>query len=173
MADRSTNSTAKPTRTIPPQLEAAAERRARGMSWEAAAKELGRNEKTLRDWAKKFPEAWRAALARCEVQIASEAKAESVLTLRKQLRSDDEKIARDAAAELIRYATTKRRTASRKSGRSRQFTSEIAAIAEFVGGLTDEETTALLRELRSADPLRTDDPGADARPKTTACTLAQ
>lgn len=36
-------------RKPPPQFDRAAEHRARGLSWHAAARELGRNEKTLRE----------------------------------------------------------------------------------------------------------------------------
>ena len=72
---------AKATRKFPAQFEAAAELRARGSSWEAAAKELDKNEKTLRDWSKKFPREWAALLRKFESQIAKEATAESVLII--------------------------------------------------------------------------------------------
>lgn len=140
---------AKVTRKIPTQFPAAAELRARGSSWEAAAKELGKNEKTLREWSKKFSREWAAALRKFEAQIAKEATAESVLTLRKQLRSEDEKVAREAAAAIIKYAATRRKPAAKKA-RDPKVAPEIAAIAEFVGGLTDEEVAALLCELESA-----------------------
>lgn len=141
---------AGPTRKPPPQFEAAAELRARGSSWDAAARELERNEKTLRDWAKKFPRQWAAALRRFERQFVREAAAESVLTLRKQLRSEDEKVVRDAAAALIRYATVRSKSVPKKPRSASAPSPEIAAVAEFVGGLDDEEVATLLRELRSA-----------------------
>ena len=63
---------AKATRKFPAQFEAAAELRARGSSWEAAAKELDKNEKTLRDWSKKFPREWAALHRKFESQITKE-----------------------------------------------------------------------------------------------------
>ncbi len=62
-------------RKPPPQFDRAAEHRARGLSWDAAARELGRNEKTLREWAKRLPREWAAALRRLESIITREATA--------------------------------------------------------------------------------------------------
>lgn len=159
---------AKAERKLPAPFAAAAELRARGSSWEAAAKELGKNEKTLREWAKKFPREWAALLRKFEAQIAKEATAESVLTLRKQLRSEDEKVGREAAATLIKYAATRRKPAAKKP-RDAKVAPEVAAIAEFVGGLTDDEVAALLRELETAPA----DLEAGTRAATPAAALAE
>ncbi|MBL8866062.1 MAG: hypothetical protein JNK93_10935 [Planctomycetia bacterium] len=156
-------------RKPPPQFDRAAEHRARGLSWDAAARELGRNEKTLREWAKKFPREWAAALRRHESTIAREATAESVHALRKQLRSEDEKIGRAAAASLIQYALTKSRKSPSRKGRPAALAPDTAALAEFVEGLTDAEAETLLRELRAAPPAA--GTGADAAPAPT--TLAE
>ncbi len=156
-------------RKPPPQFDRAAEHRARGLSWDAAARELGRNEKTLREWARKFPREWAAALRKCEAAVAREATAESVHALRTQLRSEDEKVGRAAAASLIQYALTKtRKSASRKGRRAAALAPDVAALAEFVGGLTDAEAETLLRELREPAPAAGTGPDAAPPPPSLA-----
>ncbi|QEL15807.1 hypothetical protein [Limnoglobus roseus] len=141
----------------------AAELRVRGSSWDAIAKDVGRAEKTVREWVRTYPREWRKAVRDAEGQVAQEATAESVLTLRRQLRSDDEKTSREAAAALIKFAALKQKPRTRaKPTRGPKVPPPVAALAEFVGGLTDEEVTTLLRELRRVPPAD----GTDAGPAT-------
>jgi hypothetical protein len=145
---------------LPPLFLRAAELRARGASWEGVAKEIGRAEKTIRGWTRTYAAAWRKAVRDAGRQFAEEAAAESVLTLRKQLRSEDEKVCREAAAALIKFAAGRKPTPRKKGDAKSRLASQAAALAEFVGGLTDAEVTTLLRELRD-DPLPA---GTDAPP---------
>lgn len=138
-------SAAKPPSAV--LFSRAAELRVRGSSWEAIAKEVGRAEKTVREWVRTYPREWQKAVREAEAQVAQEATAESVLTLRRQLRSDDEKTTREAAAALIKFAATKK-PRPRTKPRGAKASPQVASMAEFVGGLTDEEVTALLHELR-------------------------
>ncbi len=155
-------------KAAPPELEKMAEWRARGLSWEAVGREVKKSESTLHRWTKEFPREWQAALRKFETMIRREALAESVLTLRKMLRSEDEKIGRSAAAELIRFVTSKQIVNKKTHSTSNPGTSEIAAIAEFVGGLSDDEMAILLRELQS----RPADSGTDADASPEAAIVA-
>jgi predicted transcriptional regulator len=144
----------------PPFFFRAAELRARGASWDAVAKEIGRTERTIRGWTRTFAAAWRKAVRDAGRQFAEEA-AESVLTLRKQLRSEDAKVCREAAAALVKFAAGRKPVPRKKSDPKSRLTSQAAALAEFVGGLTDAEVTTLLRELRDEpSPAGTDAPPA-------------
>src|SRR5437763_156586 len=82
-------------------LARAAELRAGGASWEAVAEVVRRAADTVRQWPARYPDRWQAALRAAERKQACEATAEAVLVLRKLLRSEDEKVARDAARALI------------------------------------------------------------------------
>lgn len=139
-----------PPRRLPDRFDRAVEQRARGASWVAAAREIGRRERTLRKWAKRFPDEWRRALTQWEAAVAREAAAESVFTLRMQLRSNDEKVVRAAADSLIQYALARAKAA--RSVRSKPGSirsTEATALAEFLGDLTDAEQHTLLAHLRS------------------------
>lgn len=106
-----------PKRPPPAALIArAAELRAAGSSWEAVAREVGRAAETVRRWPVVFPDLWRPAFLDARKAVVDEVTAESVLTLRKQLRSKDEKTGRDAAQKLIQFrvALGRKRAAKKK-----------------------------------------------------------
>ncbi len=82
-------------------LAEAAELRAAGSGWDAVARKVGRSADAARRWPALYPDRWAAALRDAERRLLAEAGAESVLILRQLLRSEDEKIRRDAARFLI------------------------------------------------------------------------
>jgi len=81
-------------------LQRAAEMRANGATWDAVAKALKRSPDTVRGWPRLHAERWAAALEYAKAQTLEEASAETLHTLRHQLRSPDEKIANQAARSV-------------------------------------------------------------------------
>jgi transposase len=127
----------------------AAELRQRGASWDAVAADVRRSVETVRDWPRKYPKEWRHACRAAKRQVNAEARAESLQTLRLQLRSEDEKASRDAATAILKLAkpTARAKPQAKKS----QLSSEMQAIAEYVQELSDEDLDHLLRELAEAN----------------------
>jgi hypothetical protein len=82
-------------------LARAAELRAAGLSWETVAARLHVPAETAREWPTLYPTEWQSALHAAERRLVAEASAESVLILRQLLRSEDEKVRRDAAKFLV------------------------------------------------------------------------
>jgi hypothetical protein len=82
----------------------AAELRAAGHTWEAAAKLLKRSGRVISTWPLRYPERWAAALRAARRRAVDDCAAESLVALRKLLRSDDGKLQLGAArclAELL------------------------------------------------------------------------
>ena len=80
-----------------PLLTTAAELKVAGASWAAVAQRVGRSPDTVRRWPALYPDAWQRLVCYAERQLHADVGAESVTTLRQMLRSEDEKIRRDAA----------------------------------------------------------------------------
>lgn len=150
----------------PPSAELiarAAELRAAGSSWEVVAREVNRTPATVRRWPTLFARQWEPAFNAAEKAVVAEVAAESVLTLRKQLRSGDEKAGRDAAQKLIQYRVALRKKKPAAKAKTATKTSGLD-----LTGMTDAELDALLdrlipayyadreRRLRKADPPRPD-----------------
>src|SRR5262245_59681589 len=79
----------------------AAELRATGATWEAVAEHVDRAARIVRRWPRKYAERWTAALLQDERLMAAQSDCESVLTLRKLLQSQDERVRWHAAKCLI------------------------------------------------------------------------
>jgi hypothetical protein len=145
-----------------PLVARAAELRAGGASWDAVAAKLRRSANTVSRWPSLYPDAWAAELRRAADRFAADAAAEAVLVLRSLLRSDDDKIKRDAGRLLLRLRP-RPSTDPAPSG-----TGESAQLAAYLGGLSDDEVTAILDEYRSRpagtggpDPATDGGPGPD------------
>jgi transposase len=139
-------------------LNEAAEHRAAGLSWEAVAEKVGRTEKTVRRWPEAYPEKWAEFLRKAEARLVSEATAESVHTLRKQLRSADDKASRDAAQKLIAFRVAlgkKPKKPARKP--ARKPSTDAARLVAYLEGLSDAEFHTLAEEF---DRRRADAPPA-------------
>lgn len=89
-------------RAKPIDLVRVARLRASGFSWGAVAKELGVHESTV-SRRTKSDSTWSNLLAEAEVAIARETTSEAVMLLRQELRAEEPKDRRDAAAKLLRY----------------------------------------------------------------------
>lgn len=141
-----------PTFPPPPDelLAQAAELRASGASWEAVAGKVGRTERTVRQWPTTYARRWKKFLRIAEQQQLTDATAESVLTLRRQLRSPDEKAGREAATKLIQFRVAAgKRSSSRRGKATDAESSHVQTIAATLARLGDAELEQLIQELLS------------------------
>jgi hypothetical protein len=84
----------------------------------------------------------------------------SVHTLRRQLRSDDEKASRDAARSLIQFRVALGKRGRRTGKKPAPGAADAARIAAHLEGLTDAELDALIAELGPAGRGPAHPPGA-------------
>jgi len=89
-----------------PFLARAAECRARGMSWEAAAVALDADPDDLRDQTRTAGPAYRRHYLAARRDVTEEACAEALFALRRELRSGDEKVRRFAADIILKLRMT-------------------------------------------------------------------
>lgn len=130
-------------------LARAAELRAAGSNWETVAAKLNRPAGTVRKWPGLYPTQWQAALHAAERRLVSEASAESVLILRQLLRSDDEKVRRDAAKFLVglRLELFKHDQTS-AADPPPHLTSDAARLVAFLEGHSDDELDRLVADMQ-------------------------
>lgn len=128
------------------QILKAALLRAQGVAWTAVAKEVGASLAQVKCWPARHPKVWRRATLVAEEQLLREATAESVLTLRKQLRSDDDKTSRDAAQRLIafRIAWRNRRPTKPRGATAGKPATLARRVADYLEGFTDADLDAML-----------------------------
>src|SRR5205807_5333015 len=98
-------------------LSRAAELRARGASWEAAADELDTDPGALKALTRDAGPAYRRLFAAARREVSEEAFTEALFTLRRELRSKDEKGRREAAGVLLRLRMTAIRHLARRAAR--------------------------------------------------------
>ncbi len=126
----------------------AAELRATGATWETVAREVNRVERTVRGWQRKYAERWAAALVQAERLMAAQSDCESVLTLRKLLLSQDERVRWHAAKCLIARRVERDKLALKTPPASHPpLTSEAARLIAFLDGHPDEELAAIVADL--------------------------
>jgi hypothetical protein len=131
----------------------AAELRAAGASWETVAKEVNRVERTVRGWQRKYAERWTTALLQAERLMSAQSDCESVLTLRKLLLSDDERVRWHAAKCLIARRVERDKLALKTPPAHTPLTSEAARLIAFLDGHPDEELAAIVADLTPAADL--------------------
>ena len=134
-----------PRRVTRALLQRAALLRAQGSPWAAVAKLVGVTARAARGWPLAHARLWRGATRLAEEHLLGEATSESVLTLRRQLRSEDDKTSREAAQKLIafRIATTRRKPARRAVGAARPATLG-SRVATYLETLTDADLAAIV-----------------------------
>jgi hypothetical protein len=127
----------------------AADLRARGVSWAAVAAKVGRKVMTVEEWPKRFPEVWKQAFAEARVASASETASEGGAVLRLLLRSQDEKIKRDAVRLSLEFEARALARTQPAAERDDEDTpdSEAVRIVRYAQGMSHDEIRALLREV--------------------------
>lgn len=143
-------------KTRPPParlLRTAAELRALGNAWEKVAAEVGQPAKVVKSWPQRYPARWGQAFDAAVRQTLAEATAEAVLVLRKQLRSDDEKSAREASLKLVQVRTALDKATRPAKGDPQRATPPGYAdrLLAHIRGMTDEEVEAATREAVGQD----------------------
>lgn len=93
---------AVPLSDVADLLARAAEARAGGVSWDAAARRVGLSEKELRRLARDHRATYRRAVTAARRDAVEDSFFEAVLSARRLLRSDDDKVAGQAATSLFR-----------------------------------------------------------------------
>lgn len=154
-----------PRRTPGPAalLVQAAEGRAAGLSWDEIATRVGRSPDTVRRWPRVYRRAWARAVREAEAQLLTQATAESVHTLRKQLRSEDEKASREAAQKLIQFRVAVSKKKPARKAKSGSVATQYAALE----GLSDEQLRSLAEEALAAELARRAPPaGAEGADRT-------
>jgi hypothetical protein len=134
-------------------LRTAAELRAGGASWAVVGKAVGRSAGTVRHWPWIFAVRWAEVLAQASTDLLNEAAAESLLVLRRQLRSKSELASRDAAGKIIRFHTATRAKDSSLPPpleTDRPVRPSVRALSEYLEGLTDAELADLSLQDRGA-----------------------
>jgi len=128
------------------QVHKAALLRVQGLAWTAVAKEVGASLAQVKCWPARHPRLWRKATLVAEEQLLREATAESVLTLRKQLRSDDEKTSREAAQRLIafRIAWRNRRPLKPRGATADRPAPLTRRLTHYLEGVSDADLDALV-----------------------------
>lgn len=126
-------------------LEKAAEARAQGLSWVGVGKTVNRSAERVRQWPRDYPRRWFAALKRFEKDILQNAAAESVNTLRNQLRVKDERMKQNAAVNLLRHESRRKPRPARK-GTPKPASTAAIRMAEDVEALSDDDLAKLLDE---------------------------
>lgn len=137
---------------LPPSgdtLRRVAELRVAGHAWETVAEAVGVSPETVRKWPQRYPARWRAAHAVAERRLLDDATAEAVLTLRRQLRSEDEKSVREAAHKIVQIRIAVM-NARRKSKAARSNTPHPPGYADrllaLVRGMSHEQLADAVAE---------------------------
>jgi len=127
----------------------AADLRARGVSWAAVAAKVGRKVDTVEEWPKRYADVWKQALAEGRLAAASETASEGGAVLRLLLRSNDEKIKRDAVRLSLEFEARALERTQPAAERDAEDTpdSEAVRIVKFAQGMSHDELRALLREV--------------------------
>ncbi len=125
----------------------AAELRATGASWDVVAEEVGRAVRTVSGWPRKYADRWTTALIQAERRITAQSDCESVLTLRKLLLSQDEKVRWHAAKALIARRVERDKIELKSPPPQPALSSEAARLIAFLDGQPDEELSDIIAEL--------------------------
>jgi hypothetical protein len=132
----------------------AAELRAAGATWDKVAKAVNRVERTVRGWTRKYADRWADALFQAERRMASQSDCESVLTLRKLLVSQDEKIRWHAAKCLVNRRLERDRIAIRSPASDfARLSPEAVRYLILMDGQSNEELRAIAACLPEHPPV--------------------
>jgi hypothetical protein len=128
-------------------IKVAAELRTLGKSWETVAAGVGRSVRTVSGWSRSYPEEWRQAHRNAEEQLVVEAAAESVLVLRNLLRSEDDKVRRDAAHQLLDFRLELAKLEGKASAVKKPASVEAERLANFLSERDDKQLNELIDRL--------------------------
>jgi transposase len=131
-------------------LYKAAELRAGGSKWETVAKALHRSIDTVREWPRRYRDRWAAVFRIAERSLVSDVSAESILVLRTLLRSEDEKVRRDAANSLMSIRIDLAKHDRTESDAAPNLSPDTARLAAFLEGRPDDELARVAAQFTPA-----------------------
>jgi hypothetical protein len=134
-------------------VQTAAGLRAAGHSWAHIAATVGRTKETVRQWSRCYPAVWNRAAAEMRRDLTLGAGAEALNALRDLLRSEDDRTRRYAARDLADLAQQVE-PADTPAPRT-----PFHTLADYLGGLSDEQHRRLLDREREAARDRAADEG--------------
>jgi hypothetical protein len=134
-----------PSEALLDLLSQAADLRARGASWEAVANSLGHDVEVCKRWPRDHPDEWRRLLYEAEDRFLHEVGSEAGSVLRRLLRAEDAKVSREVCRFL--YGQFRRLRQGRADATGLGPRGETVRLAEYLEGLNDAETDALIDEL--------------------------
>lgn len=132
-------------------LARAAEIRSAGCAWEVVAARLLIPADEVREWPTLYPTEWKSALHEAERRLLADVSAESVLILRRLLRSEDEKVRRDAAKFLVDLRLELAKFDRPAEPPPPPPTSDAARFVALLEGQTDEQLDELLGACRRSE----------------------
>jgi Homeodomain-like domain len=127
-----------PPKRIARAIERAAQLRATGMGYLEIARELGRPVNTVRNWSYTYRDHWNQLMATHQQGVTTDAYSEALASLRVLLRSDDERIRRDAAKAILDT------TGPIQPVPDQPPITDLHRFADYLEGLSDEDLLALL-----------------------------
>jgi UDP-N-acetyl-D-mannosaminuronic acid transferase (WecB/TagA/CpsF family) len=142
----------QPSSELREMISTAAEMRAAGKSWETVAAQVKRTPRTVRSWPQLYPRLWKSALREAQDQLLIGAAAESVIALRNQLRSKDEKLRHAAARDLLRARIDLAKLRARSKATPPR-ADDAQRIADYLARLNEAEAEALAEELPTPSSL--------------------
>jgi hypothetical protein len=122
-------------------LVRAAELRTIGMTWEQAAEDMQRSQKTICRWPQMYPDRWRQALVKGRQQALAALAGESFGVLRGLLETNDNKI-RLAAARVLASLLLQQARLDLDAPRE-----EVSESARFIAHILETYTDEQLRQL--------------------------
>ena len=125
----------------------AAELRAHGLSWDATAARVHTTPDELRQLVRDLAPEYREASRAARKEVADEAFTEALLTLRRELRSDDDEARRFAAGCLLKLRMTLMRHRPRRPAAAAmpRRSAEDERLIAFLTEHTDEELDEFIR----------------------------
>jgi len=140
-----------------------AELRADGKSWEAIARQLRKAPRTIRRWRTRYLDRWLPLQVRAERHMANESECESVLVLRNQLRSKDDKLSSLAARALIALRLDLARIDARKppDPPASRVSPELLHLFTGLDGHSNAELDSIIELIQPRTPAEAPDGGPE------------
>lgn len=137
---------ARPSKQILNFMTIAAELRAAGYSWDSISPKMGRSTRTCRRWPTLYPDDWDKRFYSATRRLAEEIGSEGRITLKRLLRSKDEKITEGAGKFLSRLLEKAEDAFYRKTDQTNRQTDKDTTKPSILENLDDDQKRALLDE---------------------------
>ena len=153
-----------PSAQILSLMKNVAELRAAGFSWDSIGPQMGRSARTCRRWPTLYPDDWDRLFELAERRIIEELGSEGRRTLKRMLRSKNEKLQQDTGKFLSRLRFDSKAAHERKADQTGGRESKYAPYIAFLETLDDDQARAFLDEyvVRRMAELRDAQPAADS-----------